>query len=157
MHGSCGIKTATLTVANTVDLHAVSMYSSSSIQLVRVWKSRLIMDRRTATMFKVSAAVVTAPPRILRTRAIQGVEASASILRQHTYDIVQLAMKSTTDVIPTRLIWLLMVSDNFFNIYNMWDYGSTKRHNSPFNVFESRGIKASDTTRRVSHSHSLMW
>ena len=41
-----------------------------------------------------------------------------------------------------------MVSDNFFNIYNMWDYGSTKRHNSPFNVFESRGIKASDTTRR---------
>jgi hypothetical protein len=28
------------------------------------------------------------------------------------------------------------------------DYGSTKRHNSPFNVFESRGIKASDTTRR---------
>ena len=156
--GSCGTKTATLTVVNTVGLHAVSMHSSSSIQLVRVWKSRLIMDRRTATMFKVSAAVVTAPPRILRTRAIQGVEASASLLRRHTYDIVQLTMKSNTDVIPTRLIWLLnMVSDNFFNIYNMWDYGSTKRHNSPFNVFESRGIKASDTTRRVSHSHSLMW
>jgi hypothetical protein len=56
-------------------------------------------------MFKVSAAVVTAPPRILRTRAIQGVEASASLLRLHTYGTVPSATSSTTDVIPTRLIW----------------------------------------------------
>ena len=48
----------------------------------------------------------------------------------------------------TDCMYVISCALSRVNIYNMWNYGSTKRHNSPFNVFESRGIKASDTTRR---------